>query len=845
MTSLQKQTSSTTFVNDNNDLTKLKSSLSQRAMARRSVCLNSALLSSTFAQEGSKEEPINVSSSSKIKSPLKDKEKDKDKDKDNSNNGNGNHPPSKIPDRPSIKPGFRTNTTSSSLKSNNTTSTTTTTTTTTSSTSTTTTTNNGNNSLNFNNVLSSSGSNNSTKRSNTLRNPITLSSSSSGGSGTAGGGGDEIQIKHTASSLQKMKTLDTRTKRSNTISNGLFGSSLNLKSQPSTTTTTTTTSKSNDNNSHNGIDSKVDKITTTTTTTPSTSSSSSTASTTTTNNDMMMNNNSNESTADQPPVAAAATAPKPKPKEDVFTRLSSITKSSRSRSLSVGPSSAPSVQSTNSTSSESHSKDSSKISKIIPKILRSSSKKDVSEKTTTKDNKDATTTTTTTSSSSSSSLKPSKTSPIKSTSTISTLSDSTASISLTSSTSTPTSPTKSLSSYKCTMTPSVALKLYINDLTMAEQSEIMNFPQIFFTGNTTQKTKFNRNLPNNGYDNDQGDYKIVEHDHIAYRYEVLSILGQGSFCQVVKCLDHKTSQLVALKILRNQKRFYTQALTEIKILDFLKNNDPNSSANIVHMNDNFEFRNHLCITFELLSMNLYDFLKNNQFQGFNISLIKRFAAQLLTSLRFLSKRHIIHADLKPENILLKQPTKSGIKLIDFGSSCFENEQIFTYIQSRYYRSPEVILGIKYDKAIDIWSLGCILAELYMGTPLFPGNDEPEQLACIIEIFGVPPPEIINASTRRNVFFYDNGEPKPVSCLNSEGQEYGISTKTLAQSMRTDDLDFIDFIEQCLKWEPSKRLTPEEGLRHKWISELTSVPTATTTPSTTTTTTTSTNNKEES
>ena len=81
--------------------------------------------------------------------------------------------------------------------------------------------------------------------------------------------------------------------------------------------------------------------------------------------------------------------------------------------------------------------------------------------------------------------------------------------------------------------------------------------------------------------------------------------------------------------------------------------------------------------------------------------------------------------MKPEKILLKAPNKSGIKVIDFGSSCFEAERIYTYIQSRFYRAPEIILGIPYTPAIDMWSFGCVLAELYTGFPLFPGENEAE------------------------------------------------------------------------------------------------------------------------
>ena len=116
------------------------------------------------------------------------------------------------------------------------------------------------------------------------------------------------------------------------------------------------------------------------------------------------------------------------------------------------------------------------------------------------------------------------------------------------------------------------------------------------------------------------------------------------------------------------------------------------------------------------------------------------------------------------------PAKSKLKVIDFGSSCFEHEkgesrqlsvsihnvklypQVYTYIQSRFYRSPEVILGMNYHMAIDMWSLGCILAELYTGYPIFPGENEQEQLSCIMEVLGVPDKDLIARSSRKNLFF---------------------------------------------------------------------------------------------
>ena len=102
--------------------------------------------------------------------------------------------------------------------------------------------------------------------------------------------------------------------------------------------------------------------------------------------------------------------------------------------------------------------------------------------------------------------------------------------------------------------------------------------------------------------------------------------------------------------------------------------------------------------------------------------------------------------------MLKSPDKSGIKVIDFGSSCFAHERIYTYIQSRFYRAPEIILGIPYTTAIDMWSFGCILTELFTGVPLFPGESEQEQLSLIMEVIGLPATDILAQASRKSVFF---------------------------------------------------------------------------------------------
>jgi len=236
---------------------------------------------------------------------------------------------------------------------------------------------------------------------------------------------------------------------------------------------------------------------------------------------------------------------------------------------------------------------------------------------------------------------------------------------------------------------------------------------------------------------------------------------------------------------------------------------------MVNFTQSFYFRGHLCISTELLDMNLYEFIKGNGFRGVSLKLIRRFTKQLLSSLLLLKQHKVIHCDLKPENILLTHPMHSEIKVIDFGSSCFENEKVYTYIQSRFYRSPEVILGMSYGMPIDMWSLGCILAELFTGYPIFPGENEQEQLACIMEVFGPPEKHLIEKSTRKKLFFDSMGKPRLT--VSPKGRRRKPSSKTLQQVLKCEDEPFLDFISRCLRWDPDRRMKPDEAIRHEFLT----------------------------
>ena len=390
----------------------------------------------------------------------------------------------------------------------------------------------------------------------------------------------------------------------------------------------------------------------------------------------------------------------------------------------------------------------------------------------------------------------------------------------------------STSSRPKALTPEQALKLYSNKLSPYEQQEIHNFPQIYFVGPSAKKKQALPGTAQNcGYDDDQGGYQMVQHDHVSYRFEVIKVLGKGSFGQVLKAYDHKNQVHVALKIIRNEKRFHKQATEEVRILEHLKRQDKDNIYNIIHMLENFTFRNHVCMTFELLSINLYELIKKNKFQGFSLALVRKFAHSILQCMDVLYRNRIIHCDLKPENVLLKQQGRSGIKVIDFGSSCFDHQRVYTYIQSRFYRAPEVILGGRYGMAIDMWSFGCILAELLTGVPIFPGEDEGDQLACMMEILGTPPERLLDSCKRTKSFFSSKGYPRYCTVTaNTDGTVHlGASrsrrgkyrgppkSKELVKALKgCDDPLFLDFLQKCLEWDPATRVTPPQALRHNWL-----------------------------
>uniref|UniRef100_A0A7N0UM87 Protein kinase domain-containing protein n=1 Tax=Kalanchoe fedtschenkoi TaxID=63787 RepID=A0A7N0UM87_KALFE len=249
-------------------------------------------------------------------------------------------------------------------------------------------------------------------------------------------------------------------------------------------------------------------------------------------------------------------------------------------------------------------------------------------------------------------------------------------------------------------------------------------------------------VQNDGYDNANSDLILTVNCALVNpttqrRYVVKEMLGHGTFGQVAKCWVMETNSFVAVKVIKNQPAYYQQALVEVTILKTLnKKYDPEDKHHIVRIYDHFLHQRHLCIAFELLDTNLYELIKLNNFRGLSLSIVQLFSKQILRGLALLKDAGIIHCDLKPENILLCTSVKpAAIKIIDFGSACMEDQTVYSYIQSRYYRSPEVLLGYQYTTAIDMWSFGCIVAELFIGLPLFAGASEFDLLKRMVHLLG--------------------------------------------------------------------------------------------------------------
>ncbi|KAI1889567.1 hypothetical protein AGOR_G00164240 [Albula goreensis] len=306
-------------------------------------------------------------------------------------------------------------------------------------------------------------------------------------------------------------------------------------------------------------------------------------------------------------------------------------------------------------------------------------------------------------------------------------------------------------------------------------------------------------------------------------YEVLDFLGRGTFGQVVKCWKRGTSEVVAIKILKNHPSYARQGQIEVGILARLSSENADEN-NLVRAFECFQHRNHTCLVFEMLEQNLYDFLKQNKFSPLPLKVIRPILQQVATALKKLKSLGLIHADLKPENIMLVDPVRQPyrVKVIDFGSASHVSKAVCsTYLQSRYYRAPEIILGLPFCEAIDMWSLGCVIAELFLGWPLYPGALEYDQIRYISQTQGLPGEQILNTGTKTARFFCKESDSPYAAWRLKTTEEHEAETGMKSKEARKyifSCLDDIAHVNMMMNLEGSD-LTAEKADRREFVGLL--------------------------
>ncbi|XP_016092805.1 serine/threonine-protein kinase PRP4 homolog [Sinocyclocheilus grahami] len=347
--------------------------------------------------------------------------------------------------------------------------------------------------------------------------------------------------------------------------------------------------------------------------------------------------------------------------------------------------------------------------------------------------------------------------------------------------------------------------------------------------------KENPNLRDNWTDA-EGYYRVNIGEILDKRYDVYGYTGHGVFSNVVRARDTaRAGQEVAVKIIRNNELMQKTGLKELEFLKKLNDADPDDKFHCLRLFRHFYHKQHLCLVFEPLSMNLREVLKKyGKDVGLHIKAVRSYSQQLFLALKLLKRCNILHADIKPDNILVNE-SKTILKLCDFGSaSHVADNEITPYLVSRFYRAPEIVIGKPYDYGIDMWSVGCTLYELYTGKILFPGSSNNHMLKLAMDLKGKMPNKMIRKGMFKDQHFDQNlnflyievdkvTEREKVTVMSTINPTKDlladmIGGQRLPEDQRKKVMQLKDLLDGTLMLDPAKRISINQALQHPFIQE---------------------------
>uniref|UniRef100_A0A3B5MEL8 Protein kinase domain-containing protein n=1 Tax=Xiphophorus couchianus TaxID=32473 RepID=A0A3B5MEL8_9TELE len=316
------------------------------------------------------------------------------------------------------------------------------------------------------------------------------------------------------------------------------------------------------------------------------------------------------------------------------------------------------------------------------------------------------------------------------------------------------------------------------------------------------------------------------------QFVVEDLMARGGYGCVVKCRKVETEEMVAVKLVKRSQ--YDSGVNEMKIFKTLRQ-FKGGNTNIVKFLEHFEHNNHFCLAFEMLDINLYEYIRCRYFFPLDINEIRVLAQQLLVALKVLKELRVTHRDIKCDNIMLvdraSQPLR--VKLIDFGlSTRTYSMRNYVFKQPLSYRSPDVILDFPLDEAIDMWGLGCVLAFLYLGRHLFPSRAEYETLSVMLKLLGKPHDTLLTFGLSTERFFKqsviwifigrktDSGRAAPQRLsrnqkpLKSSGEKSNGSEEIKTRQQEQDESVIIHVRQEAQRHKPLTSSSSSSSSAHR-------------------------------